>query len=250
MRRLCIALSVVLFLSHTLGAVAPLADDYGFLGDHAPFVQFIDAVRGQGDAKEGELLRQQLLFKPVLQEEEQAVLAIRSATLLARLYTELEKPDTQRAKELLVEAESSLKRLKDGSFFHLMGEAEIDSIYYLINPSRLAKGISSNSKIKKAYAQYPIQIYAILMKANSLLYAPSFAGGDKAEALSLFLTLLEAGSSNLNTWDLSSIYVGIGRICMDRNEWDKALGYFTAARALYAFDPTLDDYIRETKERL
>ncbi len=75
------------------------------------------------------------------------------------------------------------------------------------------------------------------MKANSLLYAPSFAGGDKAEALSLFLTLLEAGSSNLNTWDLSSIYVGIGRICMDRNEWDKALGYFTAARALYAFDP-------------
>ncbi len=158
MRRLCIALSVVLFLSHTLGAVAPLADDYGFLGDHAPFVQFIDAVRGQGDAKEGELLRQQLLFKPVLQEEEQAVLAIRSATLLARLYTELEKPDTQRAKELLVEAESSLKRLKDGSFFHLMGEAEIDSIYYLINHQDSRRGGSAATpRSRKPMLSIPIR---------------------------------------------------------------------------------------------
>nr|WP_319475217.1 hypothetical protein [uncultured Sphaerochaeta sp.] len=195
-------------------------------------------------------MRQQLLLNPVLEKEEQAVIAIRSATMLARLYTEIEKPNTQRAKELLKEAESSLKNLANGTFFHLMGEAEIDSIYYLINPSRLAKGISSNSKIKKAYAQHPNQIYAILMKANSLLYAPSFAGGDKDEALSLFLTLLEAGSSLLNRWDLSSIYVGIGRICMGREEWDKALGYFSAAKAIYAFDPTLDEYLRETEERL
>ncbi len=250
MWRLWITVSIVLFLSHTLPAVASLDDDYGFLGDHAPFVQFMDVVRGDGDAMQGEVVRQQLVLKTVLQKEEQAVIAIRSATMLARLYTEIEKRDTERAKELLKEAESSLKSLTDGSFFHLMGEAEIDSIYYLINPSRLAKGISSNSKIKKAYVQYPNQIYAILMKANSLLYAPSFAGGDKDEALSLFLTLLEAGPSQLNSWDLSSIYVGIGRICMDREEWDKALGYFSAAKAIYAFDPTLDNYIRETEERL
>lgn len=250
MRRLYIIVSIVLFLSHTLAAAASLDDDYGFLGEHARYVQFMDIVRGDGDAMQGEVVRQQLLLNPVLQEEEQAVLAIRSSTMLARLYTEIEKRDTERAKELLKEAESSLKHLPKGSFFHLMGEAEIDSIYYLINPSRLAKGISSNSKIKKAYAQYPNQIYAILMKANSLLYAPSFAGGDKNEALSLFLTLLEAGPSQLNKWDLSSIYVGIGRICMDREEWDKALGYFSAAKAIYAFDPTLDGYIRETEESL
>ncbi|WP_319755420.1 hypothetical protein [uncultured Sphaerochaeta sp.] len=240
----------MLFLTHTLAAVASLDDDYDFLGEHEPFVQFMDVVRGEGDTMQGEQIRDQMLLHPVLQEEKQTVLAIRSTTMLARLYTEIEKPDTKRAKELLKEAESSLKRLPDGSFFHLMGEAEIDSIYYLINPSRLAKGISSNSKIKKAYAQYPNQIYAILMKANSLLYAPSFAGGDKNEALSLFLTLLEAGPSQLNKWDLSSIYVGIGRICMDREEWDKALGYFSAAKAIYAFDPTLDGYIRETEESL
>ncbi len=241
---------MVFIISSALGAAIPLSDDYGFLSEHTPFLQFIDAVRGKGDAETGEVLRQRLLSRPLHDEDKQSVLCIKSATLLARLYTEMETPDSQRAKELLVEAESSLKKLKDTPFFQLMSEAEIDSIYYLINPSRLTKGISSNSKIKKAYAQYPDQIYAILMKANSLLYAPSFAGGDKAEALSLFLTLLEAGSSQLNTWDLCSIYVGIGRICMGRNEWDKALGYFTAAKALYAFDPTLDEYIRKTKERL
>ena len=250
MWRLCITVSIVLFLSHTLPAVASLDDDYGFFGEYPPFVQFMDIVRGEGDAMQGEVGRQQLLLNPLLQKEEQAVLAIRSTTMLARLYNEIETRDTERAKELLKEAESSLKHLPNGSFFHLMGEAEIDSIYYLINPSRLAKGISSNSKIKKAYAQYPNQIYAILMKANSLLYAPSFAGGDKDEALSLFLTLLEAGPSQLNSWDLSSIYVGIGRICMHREEWNKALGYFSAAKAIYAFDPALDDYIRETEERL
>jgi hypothetical protein len=37
---------------------------------------------------------------------------------------------------------------------------------------------------------------------------------------------------------------------MERTEWDNALGYFTAAKALYAFDPTLDGYIRETEEQL
>lgn len=250
MRRICIALHVVCLLSYSLGAAGSLSDDYGFLSEHAPFVQFIDAVIGQGNPEKGELLRQQLLSTPLLPKEKQAVLVIRSSTLLARLYSELERPDIQRAKELLSEAEKSLNVLGDTPFFHLMSEAEIDSIHYLINPSRLVKGISSNSKIKKAYTQYPSQVYAILMKANSLLYAPSFAGGDKEEALSLLLFLLEEGGSQLSNWDLASIYVGIGRICMERTKWDNALGYFTAAKALYAFDPTLDGYIRETEEQL
>ncbi|MGH0053081.1 MAG: hypothetical protein ACQ5SW_06810 [Sphaerochaetaceae bacterium] len=244
-----LVLSVLLVLGQTLASI-PLADDYAFLKELDSFATYVVIVRDEGNAEKAEISRKELLETPLDSEVNQAVLSIRSATLLSRLYVEQETPNSKRAKALLEEAEESLSFLKNYPYFLLMGEAEIDSIYYLITPSRLGKGISSNAKIKKANEQYPNQIYALLMKANSLLYAPPFAGGNKEEALSLFLKLLEEGSPLLSRWDRASIYTGIGRVCMEREEWEQALGYFKAAKTLYAFDPTLDAYIKETQEQL
>ncbi len=249
MRRYFLALGIVLLLSAKLFS-APLADDYAFLRDYTPFLAFVDAVRVQGDAPKAETLRMAIINNPLEDTIQQAVLSIRSATLLSRLYTEAEDPDEERARTLLDEAEAQLEHLQQYPYLHMMGQADIDSVHYLINPKRLGKGISSNAKIKKAYAQFPNQVYAILMKANSLLYAPSFAGGDKNEALLLLLGLLDDAESLLSPWDRASIYTGIGRIAMERKDWETALGYFQAAKAIYQYDPTLDSYIQETKEHL
>ncbi len=230
-------------------ASAALVDDFSFLKEIPAFVQYVQVVRDAGDCDKAEKLRVKLQ-KTGLEEEQQIVLDIRTATLLARLYTEGEPKDPSRSLALLKEAEQELEGLEEDSFFKLILEAEIDSIHYLLNPRSLGKGISSNAKINKAYKHYPDQVYARLMKASSLLYAPSIAGGDVNKALQIYLELLREGLPILSRWDTASLYSNIGVASMKRNEWSTAKGYLDAAKALYRFDPTLDAYLKEVQDKL
>ena len=227
---------------------ASLDDDFQFLTDIPLFVQFIEAARDDGDAFRAEQVRNQLLMSSQ-DPERKAVITIKSATVLARLYTELSTPDKDRAQGLLSEAEGQLKHLESNSFLSLILSAEIDSIAYMINPRSLGKGISSNSKINKAYELFPKQVYAILMKASSLLYAPRIAGGNMDKALTLYLQLLNQRDLTLSRWDSASVYSSIGIIAAKRKEWETAYGYLTLAKSLYGFDPTLDEYLIEVQEK-
>lgn len=248
MKRILLTVVVSLSILSSL-ASSPLEDDFAFLGDIPNFVQYIQAVRDEGNVQQAEHLRAALL-QTNLEQEKQAVLDIRTATLLGRLYTEVVPKNLKSSELLLKEAEKSLALLEKNSFFALILEAEIDSIHYLINPRNIGKGISSNAKINKAYKNYPNQVYALLMKGSSLLYAPSLAGGDVNKALELYVQLLGQGKSVLSRWDTASLYSNIGVVSMKRGEWVTAKGYFDAAKALYHFDPTLDAYIQEVEAKL
>ena len=228
---------------------AVLVDDFSFLQEIPAFVQFVQAVRDEGDVQKGEELRIKLL-QSLAEGQQRSVLSVRTATLLGRLYTEIEPKNLIRSKELLKEAEQDLPALQKNSYFALILEAEIDSIYYLINPKSLGKGISSNAKIKEAYKLYPQQVYAQLMKASSLLYAPSIAGGDVNKALQIYLMLLNEAKPVLSRWDTASLYSSIGVVSMKRKEWATAKGYLEAAKSLYHFDPTLDTYLKEVQAHL
>lgn len=248
MKRTLLSLVVCFCMLSPLASGA-LVDEFSFLRDLPAFVQYVDVVRNEGDYRKAEELRTGLPGIG-LEKEKQTVLDIRAATLLSRLYTEVEPKDLNRSEELLKEAEQLLTALEKNSFFGLILEAEIDSIHYLINPRNLGKGISSNSKINKAYKQHPDQVYARLMKASSLLYAPSIAGGDVNKALQIYLELLRDGVSILSRWDTASLYSNIGVVSMKRGEWSTAKGYLDAAKALYRFDPTLDAYLKEVQAKL
>lgn len=226
-----------------------LVDDFHFLKENELFVQFVDSVRNEGNSEKAEHLREAIIRSegPI---QHQSVFSIRTATMLSRLYTELVPPQKSHAQELLKEAERELKTLEGSPFFSLILSAEIDSIAYLINPRSLGKGISSNSKINKAYEQFPNQVYAILMKASSLLYAPRIAGGNVEKALTLYLQLLKEKEIQLAQWDIASIYSSIGIIASKRKEWQTAVSYLEIAKNLYAFDPTLDEYLAEAKESM
>lgn len=248
MKRIFLSLIVCIC---TLGplASAALVDDFSFLQEIPAFVQFMQAVRDLGNAQKGEALRTALLTS-YPEGEQSSVLSVRTATLLGRLYTEIDPKNLTRSKELLKEAEQELSALQKNSYVALILEAEIDSIYYLINPKSLAKGISSNAKIKEAYKLYPEQVYAHLMKASSLLYAPSIAGGDVNKALQIYLMLLNEAKTVLSRWDTASLYSSIGVVSMKRKEWATAMGYLEAAKSLYHFDPTLDTYLKEVQAHL
>lgn len=235
----------------TLGSLASaaLVDDFSFLQEIPAFMQFMQAVRDEGNALKGEELRTVLLTSNS-EGEQSSVLSVRTATLLGRLYTEIDPKNLIRSKELLKEAEQEVSTLQKNSYFALILEAEIDSIYYLINPKNLGKGISSNAKIKEAYKLYPQQVYAQLMKASSLLYAPSIAGGDVSKALQIYLMLLNEAKTVLSRWDTASLYSSIGVVSMKRKEWTTAKGYLEAAKSLYHFDPTLDTYLKEVQAHL
>ncbi|MGE4584163.1 MAG: hypothetical protein AB7C91_05905 [Sphaerochaeta sp.] len=247
MRSLLLVLATTFLVAQSVCAT-PLMDDFSFLGESPEFVAFVDAVRSTGDAVKAEQLRQ-TMRKTESGDIADAVLQIRSATMLARLYTELIPKNLERARSLLTEAEVLLPLVKDQQFFSLILSAEIDSIWYLVNPKNLGKGINSNAALSRAYRQFPLQVSAILMKANSMLYAPAFAGRDLDGAQSLLLSLLEQ-SQQLNTWDKANLYSSLGYLSMKRKQWQTAQGYLLAAKVLYGFDPNLDTYLKTVEEHL
>ncbi|NCC65416.1 MAG: hypothetical protein EOM15_12255 [Spirochaetia bacterium] len=249
MQKRILALLLSLFCIQVGLQSSSIVDDFHFLKDNDIFVQFVDAVKNEGNTERAEQLSLALLNtqeKPLVQ----AVISLGTATMLARLYTELEPAQKDKAKKLLLQAEAELVNLEQHPFFSLILSAEVDSIAYLLNPRSLGKGISSNSKIKEAYQLYPQQAFAILMKASSLLYAPRIAGGNREQALTLYLQLLKQKDIQLALWDIASVYSSIGIIAVKRKEWQTAASYLTSAKDLYAFDPTVDAYLTKVKEHL
>ncbi|MBI9094685.1 MAG: hypothetical protein JEY71_07370 [Sphaerochaeta sp.] len=184
------------------------------------------------------------------EEPESTIKRIRTDTSLARLYVETKK-DTGRVEELLQEAEKKLELLGDKQgFYTLILGSEIDGIWYLHNPRNLGKGISSSRKINKAFKEFPQEVSSRLLKANSMLYAPSFAGGDIKGALNMFLGLLKDADALLSVSDRSSLYSGIGIACFKLKDYQNARGYLVAAKAIYPFDAVLDDYIAQVEKAL
>lgn len=247
-RRIVIILCLSLVLLQ--GATGTkLTDGFSFLQNNPLFIEFVSAVRAEGNREESEELRQ-LLYVQNNDERESTVTKTRSDIILARLYVESDDKDTKRAESLLQQAEQKLEILDKQSFHALILGSEIDGIWYLLNPRSLGKGMSSSRKIHKAFKDFPQETSAHLMKANSMLYAPTFAGGDIKAALNMFLAIQKDADKLLSPWDRSSLYSGIGIACFKLKDYQNAKGYLAAAKAIYPFDAVLDDYISQVEKIL
>lgn len=210
---------IITFLCISLVALqgitgASLIDGFSFLERNPLFIEFMTAVRVEGSPKKAEELRL-LVYAQKQAEPEATITKIRTDITLARLYVETDAKSKDRGEALLREAEEKLGLLeKDQAFHALVLGSEIDGIWYLQNPKSLGKGIASSRKINKAYKEFPQEVSSRLLKANSMLYAPSFAGGDITGALNMFLSVLKDADTLLSPWDRSSLYSGIGVACM------------------------------------
>jgi len=233
------------------GAIgASLTDGFFFLERNPLFMEFMTAVRTEGSVEKAEGLRLRLYAQDE-GEPEATIKKIRVDTSLARLYVETENKDEERFVELLLEAEKKLGLIEKNQPFHvLILGSEIEGIWYLQNPRSLGKGISSSRKINKAFKEFPQEVSSRLLKANSMLYAPSFAGGDTKGALNLFLAIQKDADILLSPWDRSSLYSGIGIACFKLNDYQNAKGYLAAAKAIYPYDAVLDDYIAQLEKAL
>ncbi|HKL60523.1 MAG TPA: hypothetical protein VJ863_11545 [Sphaerochaeta sp.] len=213
-------------------------------------MEFMTSVRVEGNSEKAEELRT-LLFAQNEREPETTIMKIRIDTTLARFYVETGSKNTDRGEALLREAEEKLGLLeKDQAFHALILGSEIDGIWYLQNPRSLGKGMSSSRKINKAFKAFPQEVSSHVLKANSMLYAPSFAGGDIRGALNMFLSILKDAEAFLSPWDRSSLYSGIGIACFKLKDYQNAKGYLAAAKAIYPFDAVLDDYIAQVENLL
>jgi len=246
-----IALGLCIGLVALQGVIGTsLTDAFSFLERNPLFVEFMAAVRIEGSVEKADALRL-LLYAQDKGEPEATITQIRVDTSLARLYVETDAKSTNRSDELLKEAEEKLGLLEKAQAFHaLILDSEIDGIWYLKNPKNLGKGMSSSRKINKAYKAFPMEVSSHLLKANSMLYAPSFAGGDITGALNMFLAVLKDADSLLSPWDRASLYSGIGIACLKLDDYQNAKGYLAAAKAIYPFDAVLDDYIAQVENSL
>jgi len=230
-------------------AGASFSDGFSFLERNPLFIEFMAAVRTEGSVEKAEELRLRLSAQDK-SEPEAAITKIRVDTSLARLYVEKNAQGKNRAEKLLEAAEQKLDLLDKNSFHALILGSEIDGIWYLQNPRSLGKGMASSRKINKAYKEFPQEVSSRLLKANSMLYAPSFAGGDIKGALNMFLAIQKDAVTPLSPWDRSSLYSGIGIACFKLKDYQNAKGYLAAAKAIYPFDAVLDDYIAQVEKAL
>ncbi len=247
-RRIAIILSLsVVSLYGITGA--NLTDGFSFLQKDPLFIEFMSAAKTDGCVKKTETSRL-LLFEQTEEEPLATIKRIRINTTLARLYVETENEDIQRVEELLNEAEQMLESIEGNSLYALILGSEIDGVWYLSNPRSLGKGMSSSRKINKAFKEFPNEVSSRLLKANSMLYAPSFAGGDIKGALNMFLAIQKEAEGSLSPWDLASLYSGIGFACLKLKDYQNAMGYLKAAKAIYPFDAVLDSYIAQVEKLL
>ncbi len=247
-RRIALGLCIGLITLYGVAGVE-FRDSFSFLEKDKLFFDFMSAVRTEGCVEKAEKLRY-LLYAQKEGEPEATIKQIRVNTSLARLYVET-NDNKERGEELLREAEQKLENLeKRHPFFALILGSEIDGIWYLLNPRNLGKGMSSSRKINKAFKEFPQEVSSHLLKANSMLYAPSFAGGDVRGALNMFLAIQRDAGVLLSPWDRSSLYSGIGIACFKLEEYQNAKGYLAAAKAIYPFDAVLDDYIAQVEKVL
>lgn len=228
---------------------ASLTNGFSFLERNPLFIEFMTAVRSEGNGEKAEVLRLRLYAQDE-GKPEATITKIRVDTSLARLYVETETNNKDRGEELLQEAEQQLSNLDPNSFHALVLGSEIDGIWYLKNPRSIGKGMASSRKINKAYKDFPQEVSSLLLKANSMLYAPSFAGGDVKGALNMFLAILKDADKLLSPWDRSSLYSGIGIACFKLKDYQNAKGYLGAAKSIYPFDAVLDDYIAQVEKAL
>jgi tetratricopeptide (TPR) repeat protein len=227
-----------------------ITDSFSFLQDIPLFSLFMEEAKNTGDFEQAKQLRSELLALPLesLSATERTVLEIRTDTVLARLCTELDPKQIPYAKELLSESEDKANRLPEKSLFSYCAFADINGIWYLISSANLSKGIASSKQIGKAYNSFPHESAVTLLKANSMLFTPSFSQNNIKEALNLFLNLLQQKDVSLAKWDLASLYSGIGIACFKLGDFDNASGYLRAAKALYSFDHTLDEYLAKLEK--
>lgn len=247
-RRIVAVLCMGLVILQAMAGVQ-LLDGFSFLERDPLFIEFMTAVRTEGNVEKAESLRQ-LVYAQKDGEPEATIKRIRVDSSLARLYVETGAGTKERSEELLHEAEQKLEILDKNSLYALILGSEIDGIWYLQNPRTLGKGISSSKKINKAFKEYPQEVSSRLLKANSMLYAPSFAGGDTKGALNMFLAILRDRERQLSPWDRSSLYSGIGIAAFKLKDYQNAKGYLAAAKAIYPFDAVLDDYIAQVEKVL
>ena len=233
------------------GAMAvSFTDGFSFLERIPLFMEFMTSVRVEGNLEKAEEKRT-LVFAQEEREPEATIMKIRIDTTLARLYVETGAKDSDRGEALLREAEEKLGLLeKDQAFHALILGSEIDGIWYLKNSRSIGKGMSSSRKINKAFKEYPQEVSSHMLKANSMLYAPSFAGGDIRGALNMFLSIQKDADALLTPWDRSSLYSGIGIACFKLKDYQNAKAYLAAAKAIYPFDAVLDDYIAQVENLL
>ncbi len=249
-RRIACILGIVSLVALQGAIGASLSDAFSFLERNPLFMEFMTAVKVEGSAVEAESLRLRIYAQDE-SEPEATITKIRVDTTLARLYVETDTKSKERGETLLREAEEKLSLLEKELPFHtLILGSEIDGIWYLQNPRSLGKGMSSSRKIHKAFKEFPLEVSSLLLKANSMLYAPSFAGGDVKGALNMFLAILKDADALLSPWDRSSLYSGIGIACFKLKDYQNAKGYLAAAKAIYPYDAVLDEYIAQVEKML
>lgn len=245
MRRLLLCLAAGLAVAAALAA-APLEDCLSFLAGSAPFRALMEGLWNTEDAAVC-----QGLYDAVLDEADSKAdgaeglcLALKADVAMARYWACGPYKSARKARACLKAALGRLERL-DGAYApaRLATLAEIRGLEYTISPLALGKGLEAKRLTERAYKENPGEVSAVLMYANSRLYAPALAGRDVDEALRLFERLQSFPA--LSPWDRFSVRSGLGMCLKSKGRGDEARSWLSKAMEIYHGDTVIIKALKE-----
>lgn len=245
---------LLIFFPMTIFAASVMTDQWSFLNNYAPFVDFVADVKNAepvDKVDQGYEAFVDSLPASGLSKANQLMAHSKANTTLARYYTEIRPKRNNDAKRLLKEANTLLEEaaaLGIPESMALTQEADIDSIWYLISSMNISKGLNSTKLTDKAWERYPEEITVKVLMANRLLYAPAIGGGDTKKALMMFLELMETAQGQMSPWDMFSVYSGIGMACKKLGMNERAIQYLEVATQLYTGDSQIDEALAELRK--
>ena len=128
----------------------------------------------------------------------------------------------------------------------LMAEMDYSAAVTYLEKS-LSTGLENSNLTKKAYKEYPEEVYMVVVNAWRLIYTPQIAGGSNKNAIKILEPLLE---EKLSKGNLYSIYGALAMAHYNRKDYKIAMEYLDKAFAIYDGEITLLDLKDKLEKKL
>lgn len=222
-----------------------LVDSLAFLARSPQYAALLEGLWNAEDAEVCQGLRDAAeAASEDLGGAEALCLSMKADLAIARYWACGPAKSGKKARACLRAAEEKLGRL-DPRFegVSLATLAEIRGLEHTISPLSLGKGLEAKRLTERAREENPGEVSAVLMYANTRLYAPAFAGQDVDEALELFSRLLAFPS--LAPWDRFSVLSGLGMCLKRKGRPAEAKARLAEAMAIYHGDGVIIKALKE-----
>ncbi|MGN1163263.1 MAG: hypothetical protein ACI4S4_00510 [Candidatus Ornithospirochaeta sp.] len=171
----------------------------------------------------------------------------RAEYVLCRYYSD--RGDYEKAMEHMEKQKETLSTSSiESEVLSLIAEMDLSSSKTCVEKD-LSSGLENSNLTKKAFKEYPEEVYIAVVNAWRLIYTPQIAGGSNKNAIkNLEPMIADIGSYSVG--NQYSIYGALAMAHYNRKDYKEAKEYLSMAFEIYDGEPTLLDLGEKLEKKL